>query len=91
MKFLYVMLLLVGLPLAGMIIGGIITDHWDDIIKSLKGIGSCLGVILMFILGLAVAGIIGNLMFGGVREGGALLSLVVFLGFIALIFSGMKK
>ena len=91
MKFIYVMFILVGLPLIGIIIGNLILEYWDSIIKGLKGIISCIGVILIFIIGLAVTGIIGSWMFKAVGEGGTFLSFLVFIGFIALIFSGMKK
>lgn len=91
MNFLYVILLLVGVPLIGMILGNILLDNWDNIIKSMKGIGSCFGTILAVLVGLAITGIIGNLLFKAVGEGGLLLSVIIFLGFIALIFSGMKK
>lgn len=91
MKFIYVMFILVGLPLIGIIIGNLILEYWDSIIESLKGIGKCIGIILVSLLGLAITGIIGSWMFKAVGEGGTFLSFLVFIGFIALIFSGMKK
>lgn len=52
-----------------------------------KGYRACLIPIAAFI----AAGIIGNLLFSFVEEGGVILSVIVFIGFIAIIFSGMRK
>lgn len=91
MNLIYVLFILIGLPLIGIIIGNLLIEYWDNIIKSLKGIGGCLGVVLILLLGLAIAGIVGNWMFKAVDEGGAFLSFIVFVGFIVIVFSGMKK
>ena len=91
MNLIYVLFILIGLPLIGIIIGNLLIEYWDNIIKFLKGIGGCLGVVLILLLGLAIAGIVGNWMFKAVGEGGTFLSFLIFIGFIAMIFSGIKK
>ena len=91
MNLIYVLFILIGLPLIGIIIGNLLIEYWDNIIKSLKGIGECLGVVLILLLGLAIAGIVGNWMFKAVGEGGTFLSFLIFIGFIVIMFSEIKK
>ena len=91
MNLIYVLFILIGLPLIGIIIGDLVMEYWNSIIKSLKGIGGCLGVILILLLGLVLVGIVGNWMFKAVGEGGTFLSFLIFISFIAMIFSGIKK
>lgn len=91
MDFLYVIFLLVGIPMLGILIGNLILEYWDDIVRTIKGLGSCISTILVIFLGIAIAGILGDWMFKAVEEGGIVLSFLVFVGFIAVILSGIKK